>query len=444
MFRMGGKNDMEAKRPLILTVIGGGSSYTPELIDGIIIRSEELAVAEIRLVDIENGREKLEIIEALSKRMVENAGLDCRISATLDRREALKGADFVLTQLRVGGLEARSRDESIPLRHGAIGQETTGAGGMAKALRTIPVILGICKDMEELCPDAWLINFTNPAGMVTEAVLKHTRIKAIGLCNVPLHMRHNVAKLLDVPVEKIDIDQMGLNHLVWGTAVRLDGKDVLETVLERMATETGQTMKNIPDLKWDAALLKQLGAIPCPYHRYFYLRDDMLAEELESAASGKGSRALQVMAIEKELFEKYKSPDLKTKPKELENRGGAYYSDAAISLISAIHNDKQEIHTVNIINQGAIANLPDDAVVEIKALIGQSGAKAIVVGEMPVQFVGLAQQVKAYERLTIRAVVNDNPGDAIIALVNHPLVGDAHKAEAIVKDIYLENFGRHI
>ncbi len=432
------------KNKLVLTVIGGGSSYTPELIDGIIQRRTELPITEIRLVDIEEGREKLEIIQNLATRMLKKVGMNYAVVATCDRPWALTGADYVLTQFRVGGLKARERDETIPLRFDSIGQETTGAGGMAKALRTIPVVLEICKEMEQYCPDAWLINFTNPAGMVTEAVLTHSRIKTMGLCNVPLHMRHNVARLLEVPSEMIEIDLMGLNHLVWGTAVRCKGVDVLDRVLSLMASDTGQSMKNIPDLMWDEKLLRTLGAVPCPYHRYFYLRDEMLKEEKEAVASGKGSRATQVMSVEKELFEAYRDTNLDTKPKELENRGGAYYSDAAVSLISAIHNDKREIHVVNVINQGAISNLPGDAVVEIKAVIGKDGAKGIVMGEMPLQLVGLAQQVKAYERLTIRAAVNGNPNDAVLALINHPLVGDAEKASSIVTAIYAENFGRQI
>ncbi|MFE7915537.1 6-phospho-beta-glucosidase, partial [Bacillus mobilis] len=250
-----------------IATIGGGSSYTPELIEGFIKRYDELPVREIWLVDIEAGKEKLEIVGNLAKRMVKKSGLPIEVHLTLDRREALKGADFVTTQLRVGLLEARAKDEAIPLKYDVIGQETNGPGGLFKALRTIPVILDICKDMEELCPNAWLINFANPAGMVTEAVLRYTNIqRVVGLCNVPIGIRMGLARLLEVDASRVHVDFAGLNHMVYGLDVYLDGVSVMDRVLELVTDPEKQiTMENIAALNWEPDFIRGLRAIPCPY-----------------------------------------------------------------------------------------------------------------------------------------------------------------------------------
>lgn len=302
---------------LKIVIIGGGSSYTPEIIEGFIKRKDELPVKEIVLVDIEEGKEKLNIVGALAKRMCEKANLDIRISLTLDRREALSDADFVVTQFRVGGLDARARDERFPLKYNVLGQETVGPGGFAKALRTIPVILDISRDMKELCTNAWLINFTNPSGIITEAVLKYTDIKCIGLCNVPIHMKMDVVSMLDVDSKDIFIEYVGLNHLVWGRNVWYKGINVTDRVIEKLKDGAELTMKNISDLKWPKKFLDALGMIPCPYHRYYYMTDRLLKEEKE-AAKTIGTRAEQVKRIESSLFEKYKDKNLDVKPPELE------------------------------------------------------------------------------------------------------------------------------
>lgn len=417
---------------LKVTVIGAGSSYTPELIDGIIKRYKSLPIKELYLYDIDKGLEKLTVIAALSKRMLERAGLDIKVIATLDRIEAIKNADFILTQIRVGGLAAREKDELIPLEHGAIGQETTGAGGFAKAIRTIPVILDICKDIEKYSKDAWLINFTNPAGMVTEAIYKYSNVRAIGLCNVPIGMKNNIARLLEVNSDRISLDFVGLNHLVWGVNAFLDEEKITDNVLELMADGSSVNMANIPDMKWDSTFLKALGYIPCPYHRYYYMKLEMLEEELKNKAT---SRARQVMQIEKELFEIYKDEKLLEKPEALEKRGGAYYSDAAISLIDAIYNDKEEIHTVNVQNGDSIFGLPRDVVIETNCVIGRAGAIPVRFGELPPEINGLLQVVKAYEQKTIQAAVSGNYYDALNALYLHPLIDSAEQAKKILDDI---------
>ncbi|NNG67859.1 6-phospho-beta-glucosidase [Caldanaerobacter subterraneus] len=427
-----------SKKDLKIAVIGGGSSYTPELIEGFIKRYEELPVRDIYLMDIEEGKEKLEIVGGLAKRMVEKAGVGINIHLTLDRREAIKDADFVVTQFRVGGIDARIRDEKIPLKYDVIGQETTGPGGFAKAQRTIPVILDICKDVEELAPNAWLINFTNPSGVITETILKHTNVKAIGLCNVPIGMVHGVAKMLEVDPKRVYIDFTGLNHLVWGTHIYLDGEDITEKLIDSFAGGKSLSMKNIPELPWDPEFIKSLGMYPCPYHRYYYLTDQMLEEQKKEAATV-GTRGEVVKKLEKELFELYKDPNLNVKPPQLEKRGGAHYSDAACSLISSIYNDKKEIHVVNVKNNGTIADLPDDVVIETNAVVDKNGAHPITIGHVSPKIRGLMQAVKAYEELTIEAGVRGDYYAALQALTIHPLVPSATIAKKILDDIIEQN-----
>jgi len=427
-----------SKRGLKIATIGGGSSYTPELVEGFIKRYDELPVKDLYLVDIEEGKEKLEIVGNLAKRMVEKAGVDINIHLTLDRREAIKDADFVTTQFRVGLLDARIRDEKIPLRYDVIGQETTGPGGFAKAQRTIPVILDICKDIEELSPNAWLINFTNPSGIITEAVLKYTNVKTIGLCNVPIGMVYGVAEMLDVDVKRVSIDFAGLNHLVWGTHVYLDGDDITEKLIDSFAGGKSMSMKNVPDLPWEAEFIKSLGMFPCPYHRYYYLADKMLEEEKKDAATI-GTRGEQVKKLERELFELYKDPNLDVKPPQLEKRGGAHYSDAACSLINSIYNDKKDIHVVNVKNNGTILDLPNDVVIETNAVIDKNGAHPINIGHVPTKIRGLMQSVKAYEELTIEAGVTGDYYTALQALTIHPLVPSSTVAKKILDDIIREN-----
>ncbi|MBE6088500.1 MAG: 6-phospho-beta-glucosidase [Clostridium beijerinckii] len=426
---------------LKIVIIGGGSSYTPEIIEGFIKRKDELPVKEIVLVDIEEGKEKLNVVGALAKRMCEKANLDIRISLTLDRREALQNADFVVTQFRVGGLDARARDERFPLKYNVLGQETVGPGGFAKALRTIPVILDISRDIKELCPNAWLINFTNPSGIITEAVLKYTNIKCIGLCNVPIHMKMDVVSMLDVNSKDVFIEYVGLNHLVWGRNVWYKGINVTDRVIEKLKDGAELTMKNISDLKWPKKFLDALGMIPCPYHRYYYMTDRLLKEE-KDAAKTIGTRAEQVKKIEASLFEKYKDKNLNVKPPELEKRGGAYYSDAAVSLISSIYNDKKDIHTINVKNNGTIKGIPDDSVVEVNCLVDKRGATPLSLTR-PVEekILGLIHSVKFYEISKIEAGVHGNTNQAIMALANNPLVPSVDIAIKLLEDLYSLNKG---
>lgn len=426
-------------KKLKIATIGGGSSYTPELIEGFIKRYDELPVSEIWLVDIEAGKEKLEIVGALAKRMVAKANLPIDIILTLDRRAALKDADFVTTQFRVGQLEARAKDERIPLKYQTIGQETNGPGGLFKGLRTIPVILDICNEMLELCPDAWLVNFTNPAGMVTEAVLRYSKLnKVVGLCNGPIGIEKGIAEILEVTQDRIYVEFTGLNHMVFAKKIYLDGKDVTGHVMELMTTETGNTvsLKNIEDLGWQPEFLKKLGMVPIGYLRYYYQTSLMLAEQ-QQAAKIEGTRAEVVKRVEQELFELYKDEKLDIKPPQLEQRGGAYYSEAACNLICSIYTDKRDIQTVNTRNNGAITDIDIGSAVEVNCVITKQGPIPITTGPLPLPIKGLVQQIKSFERMAAEAAVTGDYETALLAMTINPLVSNDSDAKRMLDELLL-------
>ncbi|AYE34359.1 6-phospho-beta-glucosidase [Clostridium septicum] len=429
-----------SKKGLKIVTIGGGSSYTPELVEGLIKRYGEMPVSEYWLVDIEEGKEKLEIVGALAKRMVEKAGVPMNIYLTLDRREALKDADFVTTQLRVGLLPARAKDERIPLSHGFLGQETNGAGGLFKALRTVPVILDIAKDIQELCPNAWLINFTNPAGIVTEALLRYgVHKKIIGVCNVPIGLHYSFAELLSVDSSRVTVDFAGLNHMVYAERVYLDGKNVTKEIIEKLTEPGGsvQTMANIKGYEWDAAFIKATGLIPCPYHRYYYKTRDMLSSELEEFKKGE-TRAEVVTRVEKRLFELYKDINLKEKPEELSKRGGAHYSDVACNVINSIYNDKNMIVAVNTKNNGVLKQFDNDSAIEVSCYIGKDGPKPIeTITELPIFAQGLTSQIKAFERLAAEAAYTGDYNTALLAMTTNPLVADDKRGRALLNEMLL-------
>ncbi|MCC0639602.1 MULTISPECIES: 6-phospho-beta-glucosidase [unclassified Clostridioides] len=435
------------KNGLKIVTIGGGSSYTPELVEGFINRYKELPVKELWLVDIEDGKEKLEIVGNLAKRMVKKAGIDMKINLTLDRREALKDADFVTTQLRVGLLDARIKDETIPLSHGVMGQETNGAGGLFKALRTIPVIFDIIKDVEELCPNAWMVNFTNPTGIITEAVFKYTNFKKyIGLCNVPIHLKNDVAKLFNVESDRISMDFAGLNHMVYGLNVALDGEDVTKEAIDKFV-KADISMQNIKAIDFNADFIKSLGAIPCPYHRYYYKTKEMLEDELIEFKEGK-ARGQVVKELEEQLFELYKDEKLDIKPPQLEKRGGAYYSDAACNLISSIYNDKKDIQVVNTLNNGAIRDFKDEQAVEVSSVITKNGPRPLSIGYLPDSVHGLVSQIKSFEVLAAKAAVYGDYESALLALCINPLIPSDDLAKTILDEMleahkdYLPRFNR--
>lgn len=428
---------------LKVVTIGGGSSYTPELIDGFIKRYAELPVTDYYLLDIEEGKEKLEIVGRLAQRMVQQAGVPMNIHLTLDREEALKDADFVTTQLRVGFLEARITDERIPLKYGVLGQETTGPGGFMKAQRTIPVLLDICRDMEKWCPNAWLINFTNPAGIVTEAITRHSNIKTIGICSGANSMMMDIAKAYDVEKSAVDTRIIGLNHLIFADRIAIHGEDKTDDFINKLAQgSASNSLKNIPDIGFTARFAQALHMYPISYLKYFFLNREMVETAQQDAAT-KGTRGEQTREIEKRLFELYQDEHLNHKPKELEKRGGAWYSDTACSIISAIYNDKKEIHVVNTVNNGTTPDLPDHVTLETNAVIDKHGAHPVAYGRLPVKIRGLIQSVKAYEELTVEAAVTGDYATALLALSINPLVPSATIAEQIL-DEYLDVNQRYL
>ncbi|MFJ2976507.1 6-phospho-beta-glucosidase [Kluyvera sp. NPDC087067] len=418
-----------------ITVVGGGSSYTPELIEGLIAHHASLPMAELALVDVEAGRQKVDIIAALARRMFNRNGLESvKVSVHFDADAAIKGSRFVLTQLRVGQLPARAADERLGLSHQLLGQETTGVGGFAKALRTIPVMLDIAERVERLAPDAWIINFTNPAGIVTEAVSRYSKAKIIGLCNVPVTMHHMIADMLKLPHSDVTLRFAGLNHMVWVHKVLAAGRDATDEVIEMLCDGEQLSMNNIKAIPWPPELLRALRAIPCPYHRYFWQTRTMLEDELADAGS-KGTRAEQVMKVEESLFQLYADPHLDKKPDELSLRGGSFYSEVAVQLINALHNNSGIEMVVNTANNGAIQGLPDDAVIETNCLIDALGAHPLAFGKLPPLMNGLTQQVKDFERLTIEAAVHGDRDKALLALVANPLVADVNLATALVDEV---------
>ncbi|WP_088033890.1 6-phospho-beta-glucosidase [Evansella clarkii] len=419
-----------------VVVIGGGSSYTPEIIEGFIQRYDNVPINEIVLVDIEQGAKKLRIIEDLSKRMIEKSGLDIKLSSTLKRREALAGADFVTTQIRVGGLAARAKDERIPLSHGLVGQETNGAGGIFKALRTIPVLMKIADEMNDLCPEAWLINFTNPAGIVTEALLKHSdHKKVVGVCNIPFNMKTGIAEMFCCEVKDVDIEFAGLNHFVFGRRIFVKGKDRTAEALAKLSEQDADySPANIVSLGWSKEFINSLKMLPNPYHQYYFHTEEMLRKD-KAALNENGTRAEVVQEVEKQLFEKYGDPALNKKPEELEKRGGAYYSDAACSLIESIYTNKRDIQTVNTLNLGCIPDLPDDCVIEVNAIISAEGPRPLAIGKLPSSIKGYIQQMKAFEELVIQAAMSGDYYDAYKAMVMNPLVADENKAKIVLDEM---------
>ncbi len=418
---------------LKIAVIGAGSTYTPELVDGIIKRRNELPLTELYLMDIDPL--KLGIVGGLIRRMLQAEGLEATTVLTADLEEAVRGADFVICQIRVGQLAARIRDEKIPLRHGLIGQETTGAGGFMKALRTIPQLSRIAGVMERLAPDAWLINFTNPSGIIAEMLLNHHRVKSIGLCNAPIMMQRDA--LQRVPVERLaeaSVEYVGLNHLSWVTDVYLAGEPILADQL-RGHFRTFRPA-NLPQIDFEPELLQELGAIPCSYLTYYYYRERALAH-LKEEPKTRGEICLE---IEAELLKLYQQPELHEKPAILEKRGGHLYSEAAISLVSAIYNDKNEAHIVNVPNQGALPFMADGDVVEIRCMVGRNGARPLPLPNFANQHViGMMQTLKAYEKLTVQAGLTGDRSLALQALLNHPLVGDYAKARAVLDEMLAAN-----
>jgi 6-phospho-beta-glucosidase len=402
-----------------VTVVGGGSTYTPELVSGL----SRLDVSEFVLHDIDP--ERREVVGGLARRMLERQDYGGRLTITDDLDSAVDRADFVLIQIRVGGQEARLADETFPLPCGCIGQETTGAGGLAKALRTVPVVLEIAERVRA-SSDAWIVDFTNPVGIVTRALLDHGH-RAIGLCNVAIGFQRRWSQWLGVEPAQLVVDQVGLNHLTWVRRVLLDGGDVLPELLAAHGDEIAA------DLELPRRLLDELGAVPSYYLRYFYAHDEVLREQLDGVP-----RAQTVAEIERGLLELYRDPNLNEKPALLMQRGGAFYSEAALGLVASLVSGDGAVHEVDVRNDGTIAGLAADDVVEVPARVTQSGAEPLPQEPLPPELLGLVQHTAAYERLAVAAALSRDPLDVKKTLLAHPLIGQYALAEALLEQMTAE------
>ena len=429
-----------SRNALKMVTIGGGSSYTPELIEGYIKRQEQLPIKEIWLVDVPAGEKKLNIVGEMAKRMVKAAGLDWQVHLTLDRRLALKDADFVSTQFRVGLLEARVKDERIPGSYGLLGQETNGAGGIFKAFRTVPVILDIVKDMKELCPDAWLINFTNPSGMITEAIRTIGKWdKVIGLCNVPVMAMMNEPQTINKKLSDLTYKFAGIDHFHWHRVWDETGKEVTMDIINKMYEgEESGLPKNIFDVQFFREQLNQMKMIPCGYHRYYYRQTEMLEHSLEEFAQNQ-TRAQKVMEIEHELFTLYQDPKLDYKPKQLAERGGAHYSDAACEAIASIYNDKKTHMVVSTMNNGALPDLPSDHTVEVSSIITASGAIPLTFGHFQPAERGWIQLMKNMELVIDEAAATGDYGLVLQAFIMNPLIPSGQKAKDLLDEMLVAN-----
>ena len=413
-----------------IAVIGGGSTYTPELVSGLSREREKIDVRELVLHDIDE--ERREVVGGLAERMLKRQGFEGRLEITDDLDRAVDGADFVLIQIRVGGQQARLSDETVPLLCGCIGQETTGAGGLAKALRTVPVVLGIADRVRERGADgAWIVDFTNPVGIVTRSLLDHG-YRAVGLCNVAIGFQRSFARMLGVEPKRVEVDQVGLNHLSWVRAVRVDGNDMLPELLDAHGDEIAR------DLDLARELIDELGVIPSYYLHYFYSHDRVLADQLDGVP-----RATIVAEIERELLQMYRDSNLVEKPALLEQRGGAFYSEAAIGLVGSLAADGGDPHVVDVRNNGTIAGLADDDVVEVLSAVGASGATPLPQQPVAPELLGLMQHVAAYERLAAEAAVTGDRAGARKALLTHPLIGQ-HPLSAELVDRLLDAGAEHL
>jgi 6-phospho-beta-glucosidase len=408
-----------------LTLVGAGSSYTPELVDGLLSGHDTLPITELCLYDINPRR--LETLTGMTSRMVTGAGAPFTITSTLDRTEAMEGATFINSLIRVGGMDARINDERIPLSHGVIGQETTGPGGMMKALRTIPVMLDLAHDMERICPDAWLINYVNPSGIIAEALGKYSATRYVGLCSGPQSWSEDILKAVGVEPARGNVDWMGLNHLGFAVRVYVDGRDCTAQAVEAVADHWGGL---------DAEWLRTLGYIPATYLRYYYQPDDLLKVATQP---GYRTRGEQVKEIEAELLRQYADPELNGKPELLRKRGGGGYADVAMSAMLSIYHNGGDRQVIQVLNQGALDDIPADASVEVPCIVDATGPHPIRMGEIPLPIRGLIQSVKAYESLTVEAAVQGSKRIALQALMAHPLVPSWSVAGPLLDDLLAAN-----
>jgi 6-phospho-beta-glucosidase len=414
-----------------IAVVGGGSTYTPELVDGLARLREQLPVDELTLMDPDGTR--LDAVGGVSRRILTAYGHPATLTTTTDLVAAVDGADAVLLQLRVGGQAARERDETWPLDCGCVGQETTGAGGLAKAMRTVPVVLGIADLVRSRNPDAWIVDFTNPVGIVTRALLQQGH-RAIGLCNVAIGLQRHIASLTGVAPADVVLDHVGLNHLTWVRGVRVGdaGEDVLPRIIEDHAADLAEHLE-LPE-----RLLRDTGLLPSYYLRYYYAHDEVVEQQRHSP-----SRARVVADLEATLLDLYRDPAVTTKPALLEQRGGAYYSEAAVDLVGALlatgATATPSRQVVNVRNGSTVPLLPEDAVIEVPAIVTARGAEPVQQAPLPPLIAGLVAHVHAYERLALDAALHGGRSRVVEALLAHPLVGQLSVAECLADRLIAEN-----
>lgn len=421
-----------------IVIIGGGSGYTPELVNELINRYKKMPVSEVWLVDVEEGQEKQQIVASLARRMVSKAKLDFPIYTTINRTDALENADYVITQFRAGQMSSRMIDERIPLKYNSIGQETNGAGELMYAFRMIPVMLELVKEMETYCPNAWLLNFANPASILSEAVLNHSNWKRIiSICNGPLNMEYDIAKILNVERERLYVTFVGLNHLIFAKEIYLDGVDITDKVVSLVADKNCH-VDNPGVSPWDEEFLKGLGMLPMSYLQYYWKTSEVVKEEHE-AANITGTRAVVAKQKENELFEVYKDEGLDTVPELLYSRGGSGYSRCACNLLYSIYSDKRDVQTVNTANCGALKELRDSDVVEVNCLITNHGPIPLTTGEVPSKVQGIITQVKTFERLVCEAAVAGDYHKALVALTVNPLIPSDNEARKMLDEMLILN-----
>ncbi len=419
-----------------ISVIGGGSTYTPELVNGFLARAERLPIDELWLMDIDPQR--LKIVGSFAQRMVEAKGSPFNVILSTDQRASVSGAAYVVTQLRVGKMTARREDEYLGRRHGLIGQETTGVGGMAKALRTIPIILDVARDIMQAAPNALLLNFTNPAGLVTEALSRYApEVSSVGVCNVGITTKMDMLHRLEqsthgsIPPERAVLNSLGLNHLTWHRGFTVDGEDLWPRIFSAYL----EILKKEKEPEWDISMIESLGMIPNYYLHYFYQTQAAIRDQEKWPPS----RAEQVMQIENKLLLQYADPGLTQPPPELMLRGGAYYSTLATELIESHHNDLGQIHIINGVNHDAVNSWPADWVLELPARVDQYGIHPLPTEPLPPVCFGLIAHVKMYELLTVRAAVHGDRDAAYQALLTHPLGPAADQVEAVLDDMLHTN-----
>ncbi len=418
-----------------VAVIGGGSSYTPEIINGFLDKIETFPVKELWLMDI--SRERLDIVGKFAQRMVKEKGSPFKVHLSSDRRKAIEDAQYIITQLRVGGMAARREDEYLGRRHGLIGQETTGVGGMAKALRTIPVILSIAQDIKEVSSDALLVNFTNPAGLNTEALARFApEVQTVGVCNVPITTKIRILKNIgyNISHEHAQLNTLGLNHLSWHRGMTVDGEDVWPQVLEKYIEGH---FEDPPHVIFPAEMIRSLRVLPNSYLQYYYFTEKKLKEQEKWPPS----RAEQVIEIEANLLRQYSEPNRTEPPDDLMKRGGAHYSTVATQLLDAHYNDLDETQILNVPHNEAISGYPGDWVLEMPCKVNRNGVKPIKADPLPSACNGLLASVKNYELLTVKAAVYGDRDVAYQALLAHPLGPSADKVEAVLQDLLKTNRG---